>query len=356
MKKRRATDTAWQDLEEQGWLALERGEFEETLALARRVVGAAPREPAGHLLEGLARRGLGEPGPAVLALERAVLRSSGASEAGADQAEVLLEDLGDPERALAVCERELAKRPDPALKARLLHLSGGSLSEVGQPFAAWQRHEAAAALGPDLDEPEARGACLFALGALRRAAAAFRRALKDIGALSPDGHFLFAAALERLEDPEGARRHLAAARHMEPERFAAPVEIPSELLRARIEALLSELPAALREPAAAVRVLVERWPSPDDARDPRTPASPLVLGTLRGPTLHERDGGALLPSEIVVFQRNLELLCRNPEELDEQLQIALWRELGHYLGLAEDELAVQRGPGCAAAGGAEGAG
>jgi predicted Zn-dependent protease with MMP-like domain len=44
------------------------------------------------------------------------------------------------------------------------------------------------------------------------------------------------------------------------------------------------------------------------------------------------------PSSIVLFQRNLERAARTRDELLEQIRITLVHEVGHYLGLSEDEL------------------
>ena len=54
-------------------------------------------------------------------------------------------------------------------------------------------------------------------------------------------------------------------------------------------------------------------------------------------------GGAVdpvthLPASIVLFQRNLERFARDREELAEEIRVTLVHEVGHFLGLDEDEL------------------
>ena len=44
------------------------------------------------------------------------------------------------------------------------------------------------------------------------------------------------------------------------------------------------------------------------------------------------------PNYIYLFQRNLERIARDREDLIEQITITLHHELGHYLGLDEDEV------------------
>ena len=41
---------------------------------------------------------------------------------------------------------------------------------------------------------------------------------------------------------------------------------------------------------------------------------------------------------MILFKRNLEKVCRTHAELVEQIQITVKHEIGHYLGLDEDDL------------------
>ena len=64
------------------------------------------------------------------------------------------------------------------------------------------------------------------------------------------------------------------------------------------------------------------------------------MGLFLGSTLHElaEDVSGELPPTIYLFQRNLERSCRDEVELREQIRITLFHELGHLLGLDEDEV------------------
>ncbi len=44
------------------------------------------------------------------------------------------------------------------------------------------------------------------------------------------------------------------------------------------------------------------------------------------------------PARIVIFYANLIATCRDEDELEEQLRITLLHEIGHALGLDEDEV------------------
>jgi predicted Zn-dependent protease with MMP-like domain len=44
------------------------------------------------------------------------------------------------------------------------------------------------------------------------------------------------------------------------------------------------------------------------------------------------------PSSIALFQRNLERMARDQDELVEEIRVTLLHEVGHFLGLDEDGL------------------
>jgi predicted Zn-dependent protease with MMP-like domain len=50
------------------------------------------------------------------------------------------------------------------------------------------------------------------------------------------------------------------------------------------------------------------------------------------------EAGTQLPPSIVLFQTNLERFARSRAELEEEIRVTLVHEVGHFLGLDEDEL------------------
>jgi predicted Zn-dependent protease with MMP-like domain len=44
------------------------------------------------------------------------------------------------------------------------------------------------------------------------------------------------------------------------------------------------------------------------------------------------------PDYVVLYQKNIEAVCRNETEMREQIRRTVIHELGHYFGLNEDEL------------------
>jgi predicted Zn-dependent protease with MMP-like domain len=44
------------------------------------------------------------------------------------------------------------------------------------------------------------------------------------------------------------------------------------------------------------------------------------------------------PERIFIFQRNIESMCRTPEEVVEEVRTTILHEIGHHFGMDEDDL------------------
>ncbi|MEQ1507331.1 MAG: metallopeptidase family protein, partial [Myxococcota bacterium] len=88
--------------------------------------------------------------------------------------------------------------------------------------------------------------------------------------------------------------------------------------------------------------VVEEIPSEELCREFDPPAFPgELLGFFSGAALSDKasdDPWAQLPSTIVLFRRNLERIARDRAHLIEELRITVLHEVGHFLGLDEDDL------------------
>lgn len=102
-----------------------------------------------------------------------------------------------------------------------------------------------------------------------------------------------------------------------------------------IEATLAELPAPLRERAKQLPVTFERVPN---AGLIAADIAPDTLGLFTGAEFVE-EGHVPLPPQIILFLENLWDFAEQDEEvfLDE-VHTTYLHELGHYLGLDEDDL------------------
>ncbi len=110
---------------------------------------------------------------------------------------------------------------------------------------------------------------------------------------------------------------------------------------------LDSLPREFRQRIRNVAVLVEDYPSPDTSRQrtprPRKlPPSPerVLMGVYVGVPLTKRSVFSIPtgPDHIVLYQKNIERVCRDDDEVREQIRRTVIHEVGHYFGLDEEQL------------------
>ncbi len=102
-----------------------------------------------------------------------------------------------------------------------------------------------------------------------------------------------------------------------------------------VEATLGELPEPLREKAHRLPVTFERVPNAGLVADG---IEPNTLGLFTGAEFAE-EGHVPMPPQIILFLQNLWEFAEADEEIFcDEVATTLLHELGHYLGLDEDDL------------------
>jgi predicted Zn-dependent protease with MMP-like domain len=111
---------------------------------------------------------------------------------------------------------------------------------------------------------------------------------------------------------------------------------------AEFDAAVADAIAALPEHARPhldnAVISVEPIPSDEEIREG---LSPTILGVFQGTPIDERmatQSGHHETVRITLFQNNLERFARTREELLEEIRITVLHEVGHLMGLDEDEL------------------
>jgi predicted Zn-dependent protease with MMP-like domain/Flp pilus assembly protein TadD len=252
-------------------------------------------------------------------------------------------DEGDLAGALHAARRGAArarKAGDAALRSDFLWVEGAALLDDGDAGGALAALDEALALEPDhLDARLERARALFERCRFEEAREAAAEVL-DRAPDEPGAHHLLGLLAERRGDEKGAARSFKRARALDPRGYPAPVAVSREAFQAIAEAEFAAIPEAVRRHLANVPVTVEDLPSDDDlAGDP--PLSPGSLGLFRGAPYGQKGGTdpwSQLPSAIVLFQRNLERAVTTREALEEEIHVTLVHEIGHFLGLDEEEL------------------
>jgi predicted Zn-dependent protease with MMP-like domain len=231
---------------------------------------------------------------------------------------------------------------DPGLSDEDLDELEALLSEVEQCLLEGDLEGAREALGAAAemagpDDPDVGyGRALIAMetGNLEEAVSELRRVL-EIDPDFADAHHTLGMALEELGDEHGMIHHFLRTRvldaKLDKDRGAGSPEqlaLIERVARETIEGLPDEFAQRLR----SVPIILEHRPSRslvESGFDPR------ALGLFEGPE-HGRDD-VPAPTRVVLFTSNL-LASFSEEELEEQVEVTVLHEVGHYFGLEEDDM------------------
>lgn len=224
--------------------------------------------------------------------------------------------------------------------AAALVLRGEALTECGRftdALTVFRRVELLVPTWPDSEITQAR--VLMEMGRLDEAAPLAQRAVVRF----PDGaagHRTLAVVHELTGNESGACRHYERAHALDMS-FALPFRVSDDVFAATVERSMATFPAAIRDRFQNLEVHLQDLPDPEHARDEHTPLSMLILGYFDGTPLNHRslnDPLSDLPSHVFIFKKNHERICHNLGELRMQIDITLKHELGHFLGLDEDDM------------------
>jgi predicted Zn-dependent protease with MMP-like domain len=247
-------------------------------------------------------------------------------------------ESGRAEDALALAREALARDSEDAVVRFLAGLACLELDRDGEAVT-----ELRAAVRIDPEDAEFRSQFAYALFRACRFDEAREHASKalELDEASPDAHYTAALLAERGGDDAGADSLFARARDLDADSFPLPVRLDD----AEFDAVLAEarefLEERFRRCLDDVIVTVEPLPSEAVLTESQPPMDPELLGLFVGVPLNERSSfspGGDLPPRILLFKRNLERIFPEREALREEIARTLHHELGHYLGLDEDEL------------------
>lgn len=245
----------------------------------------------------------------------------------------LLEE-GDPAAAAAVAAEILAASPDDV---EALLLAGAALLEAGAPGESETMLRRASRLAPD--EPRV----ILSLGHLHFEVCRFDEALRAARSLLrqqelAEARWLEGLALDLLGRKDEADSSFEKAARLDPSRFGAVPEISEARFREAIRDALASLPEMFQEAIRDLPIVLRDVPTPEMLSSMDDP-SPELLGLFVGIPLTEKSWSD--PSgvaSITLFTRNLERACSDGAELVREIRVTLLHEIGHYLGMTEEEL------------------
>jgi predicted Zn-dependent protease with MMP-like domain len=102
-----------------------------------------------------------------------------------------------------------------------------------------------------------------------------------------------------------------------------------------VDDALERLPRLFKDKLSNLAIMVEDYPD-SELQDQY---SGLLLGLFHGvPKTRETVFWASPPGQILLYQKNIEAICHDDEEVRVQIETTLKHEIGHYFGLSEQDL------------------
>lgn len=248
-------------------------------------------------------------------------------------------DQGDVEQALELCREVLEGDPR---HAGALFVAADAERSLGDLERAEVAYRAVTQVAPDHSAAWS-GLAAVQFDQLRfdEARASVLRALRS-DVRNGEAYFVRAMLRERRGDLAGGCRDYLRAARADPDGYPRPETLTDAMITAVVEEAKQDLHPSIRTYLEQVAFVVEEVPGEDLCREFDPPALPgEILGFFSGSALSDRAGDdpwSVLPSTIVLFRKNLERIAWDRQHLVEELKITVLHEVGHFLGLDEDDL------------------
>jgi predicted Zn-dependent protease with MMP-like domain len=240
-------------------------------------------------------------------------------------------DEGRPEDALDAVESAPSNEPERICIEATALLELGELEDASAAIEDLEEM----GLGEEPDVVWLRGELALARWDVEPASALFERFARDSRDAACLDRLAFCAELSGQLEEADALYAEAAAR--DPERFPLCPRLSREAFEAAIHAAIEDLPAPFQRALERAEVVVELVPPRELAAQTPAETPPDLFGLFVGASDLERSEDAPdLPPRIYLFQRNLERATRDHVELEDEIRVTLYHELGHMLGFDEE--------------------
>jgi predicted Zn-dependent protease with MMP-like domain len=106
------------------------------------------------------------------------------------------------------------------------------------------------------------------------------------------------------------------------------------------EKTLDRVPDEIMSRVRNVSITVEDRPSPELLEEMGLPPDEPLLGLYNGMSLAEQSvtWPSFYPDSIILFKAPLLEMCRDRDELEEEIEITIVHEIAHYFGISDERL------------------
>ena len=115
--------------------------------------------------------------------------------------------------------------------------------------------------------------------------------------------------------------------------------IPPREFERYVEEALAGIPVSFRKYMENIVIVVEEEPSVEDYEETETPEDEDLFGIFRGVPYFDRGGAAShLPAQVAIFRGPISRFCRTRGEAVCEIRETVVHEVGHMLGLSDEEM------------------
>ncbi len=342
MKKRDDTPAGMDALTahlDRGWDLLKKNDLRGAEISARKALEAEKDAPEALTLLGAIAVAEGDEAEALEHYRKAIAADPEYVSPMLYAAELLLGPEGDADEALALIEDALELSEDEdeyldalLLKAEALIFVGGRDDEARETL-----DELPPVQFPDVSYDLRAARCYLDLDLPEQAESHYERALARDADLA-DAHHGLGMVRELEDDRVGMVKAWLRVRALDLAAPPMPWAVSHDEFERIAEDALAEIPERIRKLLENVPILVSDYPSEDvvaEGNDPR------MMGFFSGLPYPEKShvtGASPHLDCVTLFQRNIEKMCRNRDEVAREIRITLLHETGHFFGLSEDDL------------------
>lgn len=103
---------------------------------------------------------------------------------------------------------------------------------------------------------------------------------------------------------------------------------------------VDNLPEELRTRLENVAIVVDDWPTKYQLNKAGLRQGQTLLGLYQGVPLTKRGVhyGMVQPDKITIFQKPIEIKCKNSDSIVQEIQRVVWHEIAHHFGIGETRL------------------
>lgn len=123
--------------------------------------------------------------------------------------------------------------------------------------------------------------------------------------------------------------------------MARRVPISSDDFAKLVQQAIADLPPPYAKLMESIAVLVEEEPPQEVLEDLELDSEDDLLGLYQGQSLAEESffaAGGTQPAKISIYRGPILRLCETPEEVVQEVYDTVVHELGHHVGLDDDEM------------------